>query len=261
MSEKDTLDLLQVILICSQILDFIFGLITAILAPDPYKKRVIFTTSTILIVLLLISFGIYIYSIATTIVLHPTLQQYAPYCSNVEGAEWRMPQSKGTKLDCHSDGLLMQQTTNKYVAELDLHAVNSKIYSQTTFSAKVDIIFQNRADHATIAGLLIQTPVAPNVYGGYYLGIKSSGYWALTRADNGMPLANGIAGVDPTKPITIGIMVEHGTLIGNINGHEVVTYDDSNASTQSTVLGLIVWRNNAKQSSQVLFSNFELDTQ
>ncbi|MEO8953077.1 MAG: hypothetical protein ABI396_02595 [Ktedonobacteraceae bacterium] len=172
-----------------------------------------------------------------------------------------MPQSKGTKLDCHSDGLLMQQTTNKYVAELDLHAVNSKIYSQTTFSAKVDIIFQNRADHATIAGLLIQTPVAPNVYGGYYLGIKSSGYWALTRADNGMPLANGIAGVDPTKPITIGIMVEHGTLIGNINGHEVVTYDDSNASTQSTVLGLIVWRNNAKQSSQVLFSNFELDTQ
>ena len=190
----------------------------------------------------------------------PILQQVAPNCNNPEGVQWNPP-LLGTSLNCSNAGLLMQQAGKSYYAELDLLRVNNATYNQKTFSTDVQVTFPHPQDTATWAALLVQTPQAQGVTGGYILRLNAQGAWELQVVKSGQSiptLQHGYIDIQPSQPTKIQITVSNGTLDGKINDQAVVSQiEDVTGMPDPQAVSLIVERVGAA-SSPILFSNFKL---
>ncbi len=190
----------------------------------------------------------------------PLLVEAAPDCNNPAGTSWN-PSLPGTVVSCSNGGLLMQQTSASYYAELDLTQAGGGYYSQTNFRVQVDATFMNTSDNSTWAALLVQTPVPQGAVGGFIFVLNPAGQWQLQQVITGTSIpvvASGTTSINPGQATNITIIVQNATLYGYVNGNQVLAWSDS--STVSPALtSLMVERLRAAPSSNVLYTNYELD--
>jgi len=189
----------------------------------------------------------------------PLLQEAAPDCNNPAGTTWNL--SQPAIISCSNGGLLMQQTSASYYAELDLTQAGGGYYSQTNFRVQVDATFMNTSDTSTWAALLVQTPASQGAVGGFIFVLNPAGQWQLQQVITGtyIPIvASGSTSINPGQATNMMIVVQNGTLYGYINSNQVLAFNDS--STVSPALtSLMVERLRAAPSSYVLYTNYELD--
>jgi DNA-binding XRE family transcriptional regulator len=188
------------------------------------------------------------------------LQEPIPGCHNPDGTVWRTP-LPGTAFFCGNNGLLMQQTLPNYYAELDLDDVKGNTYNQSIFRVSVNITFQNPTDTATWASLLVQTPQAEGVAGGYILALNSTGQWQLqdTKSATNIPIVRqGSLSIHSSEPTMITIVVINKTFYAAINNHWVIDYPDTLNKSPAAV-SFLVERPGDAHSSPILFSKFYID--
>jgi hypothetical protein len=192
--------------------------------------------------------------------LSPILQQVAPNCNNPDGVSWNPP-LPDTSLNCSNNGLLMEQAGTSYYAELDLLRVHNTTYNQAVFRVNVAVTFPDPHDPATWAALLVQTPQAQGVTGGYILRLNAQGIWELQVVKSGQTipiLQHGSVDIQPSQSTEIQITVNNGILHGSINNQVVVNQtEDLTGIPDPQAVSLIVERTGAA-SSPILFSNFKL---
>ena len=155
----------------------------------------------------------------------------------------------------------MQQTLPNYYAELDLDDVRGNTYNQAVFRVSVTITFQNPTDTATMASLLVQTPQAQGVAGGYILALNPIGQWQLqdTKSATDIPVVrHGIIPIHSSQPTTITIEVINKILYASINNQWVIAYPDTLNESPAAV-SFLVERPGKAHSSPILFSNFYID--
>jgi hypothetical protein len=192
----------------------------------------------------------------------PLLQQQIPDCNNPSGTSWSTPLS-GTSISCVSKGLIIKQLGYLY-AEVDLDRVNGGTYNQTDFGVYTQVSFQNTNDLNTSAGLIVQTPQAQGVAGGYILLIKADGDWILQQVIDGHTIPTVLSGtlsIDSSQVITLALIIQSGKLDALINHQLIINqYLEETSSFSGTMaVGLIV-EHPIGASSPILFSNFELDS-
>lgn len=190
----------------------------------------------------------------------PVLKQVAPNCNNPNGVEW-LVYSGGTNYKCYSSGMAMRQTASTY-GEMDLTGVNGGSYDQTDFRVQINVAFQ-RGDTTTWAALLVQTPAAASVPGGYIFTLNPGGHCELQYvASNNditiVPEPQPSLSIDPQQLISMTVIVQNNVLYAYVNNQQVFAHPDNLGTTASDV-GLIVEGHGTPPSSFVEFSNFELD--
>ena len=112
-----------------------------------------------------------------------------------------------------------------------------------------------------MASLLVQTPQAQGVAGGYILALNPIGQWQLqdTKSATDIPVVrHGIIPIHSSQPITITIEVINKTLYASINDHWVIAYPDTLNASPAAV-SFLVERPGEAHSSPILFSNFYID--
>lgn len=193
-----------------------------------------------------------------TPIFHQILSQPSPVCDNPSGTNWVSPNSSAVSYSCTGSGLLMQQVSSTVYAEFDLAQVNGRSYSQYNFRALVKATFKNTGDCSTWAAMTFQSP--SNSAGGYIFGVTPCGQWRLQQVITATTIPVVASGsVGGISQAVIAVVVQNGAFTGSINRQQVASFNVG-APGASTETGLLVERDNASPSSQVLFSNFELDT-
>ena len=188
------------------------------------------------------------------------LKQPAPNCNNPLGVSWYVYLG-GTHYICYSTGGVMQQTTSKVYAEMDLTKVKDASYNQNYFRMQTDIAFQNPGDTSTGAALLVQTPAAAGTPGGYIFAVSPDGHCELQyiETDQTIPVeAQASVNIDSHQLVQMIVIVQDDELYAYVNGQQVFSHTDNLGSSPSDV-SLMVERQNAGPSSLIEFSNFELD--
>ncbi len=188
------------------------------------------------------------------------LKQTAPNCDNPLGVTWYV-YSGGTHYICYSTGGVMQQTTSKVYAEMDLTKVKNGSYNQTNFRMQANVAFQSPGDTSTWAALLVQTPATAGTPGGYIFAVSPDGHCELQyiETDQTIPVeAQASVNIDPHRLVQMMVIVQGGELYTYVNGQQVFAHIDNLGASPSDV-SLMVERQNAGPSSLIEFSNFELD--
>ncbi len=192
-------------------------------------------------------------------VVVPVLKEQSPVCNDPSGTNWSSPNSSAVTSSCPGNGLLMQQVSSTKYAEFDLTQADEGSYNQTNFQVQVQASFQNTGDCSTWASIIFQTPT--NSPGGYIFGVTPCGQWRLQQVITGTDIptvSSGSISFNASQPVTITVNVQNDTLTASINNQQALTYSVGSPSGTLEV-GLMVQRDHAEPSSEVLFSNFELD--
>lgn len=190
----------------------------------------------------------------------PVLKQFAPNCNNPKGVEWYV-YSGGTHYFCYNSGVVMQQISSTAYGEMDLTKVNGISYNQTNFRVQVQVAFQNPGDTTTWASLLVQTPAAVGVPGGYIFTLSPDGHWEIQYIvfyKSITIVAQNSVTIVPRQLVKMTVIVQSSELYAFVNDQQVTSNADDLGNVPSDV-GLIIERQNAAPSSLVQFSNFELD--
>ena len=157
--------------------------------------------------------------------------------------------------------MAMQQVSPTTYGEMDLVEINGKSYNQSDFRAQVQVAFSTPGDTTTWAAILVQTPAAAGVPGGYIFTLSPDGHWELqyVASDKTIPIeAQGLVTIDPHAPAIMTVIVLNDELYASIDGTEVTSHIDDLGAIPNDI-GLIVERQNAAPSSLVQFSDLELD--